>query len=133
MSGNARQQAEREGERLSRRPDLAERVADRARERMRRYGDRLGGAVDELRSLVRLVKAWASGEYRQVPLRSIAAAIGALVYFLMPLDAIPDFIFAFGFLDDAAVISQVVYFIRRDLAAFRDWEESTGKGPGDDG
>ena len=54
------------------------------------------------------------------------AAIGALVYFLMPFDALPDFIFAFGLLDDIALIGKVVQMCRRDLQAFRAWEQGGG-------
>ena len=32
-----------------------------------------------------------------------AVLLGALAYFIMPIDAVPDFIAAFGYTDDAAV------------------------------
>lgn len=39
-----------------------------------------------------------------VPLRVRATLIGALMYFVTPLDAIPDFIIGLGFGDDTAVL-----------------------------
>ena len=38
------------------------------------------------------------------PLRIRATLFGALAYFIMPFDAIPDFLLGLGFTDDAAVL-----------------------------
>ena len=67
------------------------------------------------------------------------AVLAALVYFLMPLDSIPDFIWAVGFVDDIAVIANVFRLFRNDIQAFREWEagqqsekaESAETGDGD--
>lgn len=42
---------------------------------------------------------------RQTPLRVRALLFGALAYFVLPLDSIPDVLPALGFTDDAAVIA----------------------------
>lgn len=117
------ERARDEAEQLSREPGRAADLARRAAARATRFQGRLGEGLEDLRALTRLVSAWARGEYRQVPVASIIAALGALVYFLMPLDAIPDFIVAMGFVDDLAVLARVVHHIRGDLAEFRAWEE----------
>ncbi len=114
-----------QAEQLSREPGRAADLARRAAERATRFEGRLGDGLEDLRALTRLVGAWARGEYRTVPVASIVAALGALVYFLMPVDAIPDFIVAMGFVDDLAVLARVVHHIRGDLADFRSWENST--------
>ncbi|HZS63028.1 MAG TPA: YkvA family protein [Xanthobacteraceae bacterium] len=41
---------------------------------------------------------------RDTPLHVKAALIGALAYFVLPADAVPDFLPALGYTDDAAVI-----------------------------
>jgi len=45
------------------------------------------------------------------------------VYFLMPLDAIPDPIIALGFLDDLVVLRYALRHARKDLDAFLAWEK----------
>ena len=40
----------------------------------------------------------------QTPLRVRATLLGALAYFILPTDAVPDFLAAVGFTDDAAVL-----------------------------
>ena len=81
----------------------------------------IGGAIEDLQSLFRMLRAWTGGKYR-LPSQTVLAAIGAVVYFVIPLDAVPDIILALGFLDDAAVVAFVVSMIRKDLDAFRAWE-----------
>lgn len=124
------QRARDEAEQLSREPGRAADLARRAAERATRFQGRLGEGVDDIRTLTRLVSAWARGEDRNIPVASIVAALGALVYFLMPLDAIPDFIVALGFVDDLAVLARVVHYIRRDLDEFRAREEQQSRNSG---
>lgn len=120
--------AEENAEKLVARPDVAARVAQRAKERAAQYQDRLGETFIEIQSIVRLVSAWAKGRYRVVPIRTLVALIGALVYFLVPFDAVPDFIAGLGLLDDMAVIAKVVQMFRTDLIAFREWEGEQAEG-----
>lgn len=76
----------------------------------------------ELMGLVRLVRAWSRGEYRRLPGKTILMAMAAVIYFLDPLDLIPDFIPGIGYLDDATVVAFVFSAIRKDLLEFLDWE-----------
>ena len=100
------------------------RVAKQAYRRLAASGDgnALGQVSEEARTLIRMVSAYARGEYRRVPVKSAVYAIGALVYFLSPLDLVPDFIPIIGLLDDAAIVAAVVTSLAKDLDAFRAWE-----------
>ena len=89
--------------------------------------DAMRAVKEDLFALVRLVRAWASGEYRQVSPKTILSVIGAVLYFVSPLDAIPDFIPVVGLADDVAVIAAVVRSIRGDLDRFRVWETDRGE------
>lgn len=71
--------------------------------------------------LFRLVKAWVMGEYQEVPRKTIFWAVMAILYFLSPLDFIPD-IFPGGYIDDIAVISFILKKIKDDLDKFSGWE-----------
>jgi uncharacterized membrane protein YkvA (DUF1232 family) len=48
----------------------------------------------------------------------------AIVYFVVPFDGIPDFLFGWGLVDDAAVISYVVAQLSSELEAFDAWQEA---------
>ena len=49
---------------------------------------------------------------RNTPLRVRGTLLAALAYFVMPVDMIPDFIVAFGFTDDVAVLTAALAAIR---------------------
>jgi uncharacterized membrane protein YkvA (DUF1232 family) len=48
---------------------------------------------------------------RQTPLSVKATLVAGLAYFVMPADAIPDFIPVVGFIDDAAAIGAVMKIV----------------------
>lgn len=113
---------------LARDPQELSRLIEQARQKLsetrtpRRNPTSGGPFGEELRTLLRLVRAWLSGRYRQVPWASMVAAVGAVLYFVMPLDAVPDVVPVLGLMDDAAVVAYVMKLIRDDLARFRQWE-----------
>lgn len=88
-----------------------------------RQGGRLGGTRDDLVLLGRLAAAWWRGEYRGISRQALLAVVAALIYFVSPLDAVPDWLFAVGFLDDIAVLAWVMKTWRGELDVFRGWLE----------
>lgn len=100
------------------------RVATATFQKAKEHRAALSALWDDLMALARLVSAWARGEYTAVPWRSILMAIGALIYFLDPLDAIPDAIPGFGYIDDASVVALVAGALRTDIERFIRWEQT---------
>lgn len=77
---------------------------------------------DNLQLLFGITKDWISGRYKAVPVNSIVAIIIGLLYFVSPIDIIPDFLPG-GFIDDAAVLGIVIKFVKCDLDNYKDWLE----------
>jgi len=65
--------------------------------------------------------------YTDIPWGSMAAIVVALLYFVSPLDFIPDVIPVIGLVDDAFMLGLVVKFIGDDLDKYRRWRD--GKPP----
>ncbi|WP_251030202.1 YkvA family protein [Bacillus sp. ISL-35] len=86
----------------------------------------LAESWDNLQLLFDLVGAWRRGEYRKIPTGSIMTIIAAVIYFVSPIDLIPDFLIGLGIVDDAAVIGFVLKQITNDLEKFRIWKERYG-------
>ena len=99
-------------------------LADDALAKARKNKGALAKVWDDLSSLIRLLKAWAGGRYRNLPWRSVSLSIAALLYFVSPLDAVPDFLPVLGLLDDAFIITWVMRTIQKDLERFRAWEST---------
>jgi len=102
-------------------------LLDEAIRKSRRHKGVLAKCWDDLMALIRLVRAYIKGEYRDVPWETIVWAIAAIIYFITPIDLIPDFIPGIGFLDDAAVIALAIASVRKDVDNFREWERSARK------
>ena len=101
---------------------VAELLAE-AGDKAARSRNKLGDAWGQLQTLFRLLKAWLTGQYKQVPWRVIVLSLAAVLYFVNPIDIIPDFL-GIGFLDDIGVIALVMSQLRQDLDLFRAWEAS---------
>lgn len=87
----------------------------------------IGRLWTDLPLLFRLLKAWTTGNYRGLSLRTLILLVAALIYVLSPVDFIPDFIPGIGLIDDAAVLAFLLHSMAQDLAAFRAWEQSRVK------
>jgi uncharacterized membrane protein YkvA (DUF1232 family) len=75
-----------------------------------------------LQAMLRLIRAYFRGEYRNVSQDALLSIIAAINYFVDPFDLIPDEIPFLGFLDDATVIAFVVQRTRQTLDDFMTWE-----------
>ncbi|HEY1960880.1 MAG TPA: YkvA family protein [Rhizomicrobium sp.] len=97
---------------------LARLVADRARtsrlverdfwRKLLRYASRLPFAED-------LAAAYFCAVDPLTPARVKGVLLGALAYFVLPFDAVPDFIAGFGFTDDAAVLAMAIRLVSRHV------------------
>jgi uncharacterized membrane protein YkvA (DUF1232 family) len=99
-------------------------LADAALAKAQKNQGALSKVWTDITSIIRLLKAYAKGNYREVPWRSVSLAIAALLYFVSPVDAMPDFIPALGLVDDIFVVGWVMRGIQKDLDKFLRWEQS---------
>jgi uncharacterized membrane protein YkvA (DUF1232 family) len=101
-----------------------------AEEKAEEKGDKKGFVQetwDSLKTMFDLVRAYISGDYRNIPYGSLVLIVGAILYFVMPADAIPDAIVGLGFTDDAAVIAFTLKKVKEDLDKFLDWKNELEK------
>jgi uncharacterized membrane protein YkvA (DUF1232 family) len=113
---------EDEAEDVTRDPERVRGVVRDAFHKISEHRKDIGRIGADLPVLLRLARAWASGEYRRIPLKSIVLIVAAVLYFLNPLDLIPDFLPVIGYLDDAAVVGYVLRTLQQELEIFRAWE-----------
>ncbi len=113
----------RRAERDAQEPGKLQSLAETAREKAEEHSEHLGALRSDLPILLRVVKAYARGDYRAIPWKSIVTLVAGLIYFVMPVDLIPDFIPVIGYIDDAAVIGLALRYVRKDLEAFEAWED----------
>ncbi|MGG1573139.1 YkvA family protein [Fictibacillus sp. NRS-1165] len=79
--------------------------------------------TSQVKALIRLVKHYRDGSYRHVSKKSMMLIVAALLYFVSPIDAVPDFLAGIGLLDDAAVLAFLYKTIKKEIDHYMAWEE----------
>ena len=83
--------------------------------------------IDTALAVVRLVRSYVAGEYRQVHSTTIVSGLAVFLYVLSPIDLVPDFIPVVGFLDDFSLITWFVGKFKGEISNFREWETRTAQ------
>ncbi|WP_347157349.1 YkvA family protein [Pontibacter chitinilyticus] len=81
-------------------------------------------AWENLQVLSRMIKAATSGEYKGIPTTTVVGGIAVIIYFIMPIDLIPDVIPVIGLLDDASLLAWFMASIKAELDKYKEWEQS---------
>ena len=76
--------------------------------------------------MISLVKNYVQGKYTTIPYGTILAVLSALIYFLAPIDIVPDFIPLAGYLDDMAVLGLCMNMVSIDIETYEKWRQDQG-------
>ena len=87
----------------------------------------VGTKLADVPIMASLLRSYFKKEYPDVPVGTILSIISALVYFVSPIDIVPDSIPALGYIDDAAVIAICWKFVQDDVDEYSRWREANGK------
>lgn len=79
---------------------------------------------ESMQVLSRMIKASVTGEYHGVPTSTIIGGVAVLLYFLTPIDFVPDFIPVLGLLDDVSLLAWFMTSIKEEMNKFGEWEAS---------
>jgi uncharacterized membrane protein YkvA (DUF1232 family) len=74
--------------------------------------------------LGRISRAYATGQYREIPWKTMVMIVAALAYFVMPIDLLPDLMPVAGLTDDVAVLMAVFNAVSVDVDKFLLWEKN---------
>ena len=94
-----------------------QKVAGTSNSRVRELGD-------QVKQLGRLIRAYANGSYREISPASIGLVVAGILYFVTPLDLVPDAIPGAGLVDDFTVLAFVLARLEGELARFTAWERA---------
>ena len=76
----------------------------------------------------RLIKAYALGHYRDIPWKTMSIIVAAVIYFISPIDLIPDFVPVTGLTDDLGILLGVFSTVNKEIDKFLTWEKTTSLG-----
>ncbi len=102
------------GEILDPEPDPAKARADEKRVR-EGFWAKIRAAANRIPFIEDVVAGYFCALDPSTPSRARYILLGALAYFILPLDWVPDFLIGFGFTDDIAVLAAAVSAIRSNI------------------
>ena len=77
--------------------------------------------IGKVKSLGRLLKYYANGSYKNIEMKSIVLVLASLIYFISPIDIIPDFLPILGYTDDIALLTFVFNSLSDEIEKFDLW------------
>ncbi len=80
---------------------------------------------EQIKIMISMVKDYARGNYKVIPVSTILGIAGSLIYVFSPIDAIPDFIPLAGLIDDAGVIAVCLSLLNSDIERYTEWKNKT--------
>lgn len=78
----------------------------------------------QVQVLVRMIRAHFRGTYTAFSTSTILTLVFGLVYFITPVDLIPDFIPVLGLTDDVSLIYFIFRSLAEDIERFKAWEKA---------
>lgn len=110
---------------LSKQKDKAGDLIASVGEKISKFGDnsKVRKLIEPLTIFTRMIKAHFNGSHK-LSKSTLGLVIMAMVYFLSPIDMIPDFLGFFGFADDLSVILAIYAKIQDEISDFLDWEKT---------
>lgn len=81
----------------------------------------LNEVVQDIKIMIHLIRDWVNGDYKELSNNTVLLVVIALLYLVMPLDLIPDFL-PMGFIDDIAVIGFVMKRISDEINKYKEWK-----------
>ena len=109
-------------------PDKVAEVLKKLEQKLNGIPD-LGDKLSYLPKMGLMINSYIRREYLNVSTKAVIAALGAVLYFVNPIDVIPDFIPVIGLLDDVAVVSTALLISKDDIDEYMEWRKLSGRDP----
>ena len=103
--------------------DAIERLLQRLEKKLKGIGGPVGEKLSMIPTWVSLVRSYVKKEYTDIPIGSVVAIVSAIIYFVAPVDFIPDGIPVAGHADDVAVVVACWKLVESDVIEYQAWRE----------
>lgn len=115
-----------EAEKLLHDQDKMERFLQRLEKKLKTV-PLAGNKLAVLPIMVSLIRNYIKKEYTDIPIGTIISIISALIYFVSPIDIIPDSIPVLGYFDDAAVVAACWKLVESDVDEYVKWRNENNR------
>ncbi|SNS17292.1 Uncharacterized membrane protein YkvA, DUF1232 family [Belliella buryatensis] len=88
---------------------------------------RVKQAVEPIMIFKRMIYAHKSGAHK-LSMKTLGLLVLGILYFVTPLDIIPDFLPLIGYADDVSVVIAIFNTLKTEIEEFLEWESSQKRG-----
>lgn len=88
---------------------------------------KVGGYLAEIPVMMSMIRAKILGQFKEASFKAMVLMVAGLLYFLAPIDLLPDPLGILGYIDDAAVIGLVLMMVQDEVKEYRVWQLNNGK------
>ena len=78
--------------------------------------------LEHVQLFLRMIKKSLAGEYSGFSHKTLFSLVFGLLYFVTPMDVVPDFIPMLGFSDDLSIVYFIIKNFKSDIEDFKGWE-----------
>ena len=83
----------------------------------------VGEQLSNISELCSMVNDYMYGVYTKIPKTTVITFVAAMLYFISPIDLIPDIIPLIGYADDMFVFSLIMEAAKKDIKEYKKWKE----------
>jgi uncharacterized membrane protein YkvA (DUF1232 family) len=87
----------------------------------------LNSLLDNVSVFIEIIREFIKGNYKGVDRKNILLMVAGILYFLNPLDLIPDIIPILGFGDDAAVLIFIFGKVKVEIVKYKEWKSKNSE------
>ena len=111
---------------LAKQPEKLKQVLGKVAEKIRdlSHNPKVQKLIEPISIFIRMIKAHFNGSHK-VSGGTLGLIVLGLVYFISPVDIIPDFLGFFGYADDLSVILAIFARLKDEVEEFLDWERTS--------
>jgi uncharacterized membrane protein YkvA (DUF1232 family) len=77
--------------------------------------------IRNIKLSIKMLKAYIKGDYKGVSAKTILSLVLGLVYFVSPIDMIPDVLPVIGYVDDITVLVWIFKNLKGDIEQYEAW------------
>lgn len=111
-----------EAKKLLSNKDQTKQVVNTANEKAEKNQSQLKSIWTQFKLMLEMLNSYRTGDYTNAPKRTILFIAVGILYFISPIDLIPDFLFGMGLIDDAAVLAFIAKQIHNDIHKYEEWK-----------
>ncbi len=103
---------------------LLDKIVKAAYKKLEDFLEKYIDIKDKIEGIAGIIFDWRMGNYKDISVKNLTIGVMALLYFISPYDAIPDFLPFIGKQDDRFILKKFISYLDTELDKYNKWKSS---------